>query len=264
MDILEQHTNLPQAHDLTHSSRKKRSGLETQGESHAGGKRNINTTYTDHQLKTNINRHKTTHCHTTKKSKSQARQDSWKHHKGYSALKQKYRAFHKGSKQFLRRITPNHTDLAQPQITHTTRDNAQYFDPNGSNINTTRLNLATDQETREMRHMLNLLDDGGVGYMPEKKHNGWIRIMFENWNSLGIYTQSWKLDRLNFLIKHLNIDIVAGCECQTDWTFINTDHQFHSLLSPGRAKKGIAAHNTTERIHRDQGRYCYHRSGTDL
>jgi len=100
--------------------------------------------------------------------------------------------------------------------------------------------------------MLELLEDGGVGYMPDKKHNGWIRLMFENWNSLGIYTQSWKVDRLNYLVKHLNIDIVAGCECQTDWSFVNSDNQFHSLLSPGRAKKGIASHNTTERIQRDQ------------
>jgi len=100
--------------------------------------------------------------------------------------------------------------------------------------------------------MLELLNDGGVGYMPEKKHNGWIRLMFENWNSLGIYSQSWKIDRLNFLIKHLSIDIVAGCECQTNWSFVNPDNQFHSLLSPGRAKKGVASHNTTERIQRDQ------------
>ena len=100
--------------------------------------------------------------------------------------------------------------------------------------------------------MLDLLDNGGIGYMPEKKQRGWIRLMFENWNSLGIYSQSWKIDRLNFLIKRLNIDIVAGCECQTDWSFVNPDNQFHSLLSPGRAKKGVAAHNTTERIQRDQ------------
>jgi hypothetical protein len=100
--------------------------------------------------------------------------------------------------------------------------------------------------------MLELLEDGGMGYMPDKKHNGWIRLMFENWNSLGIYTQSWKIDRLNYLIKHLSIDIVAGCECQTDWSFVNPDNQFHSLLSPGRAKKGTTAHNTTERIQRDQ------------
>jgi hypothetical protein len=100
--------------------------------------------------------------------------------------------------------------------------------------------------------MIELLEDGGVGYMPEKKGHGWVRIMFENWNSLGVCTQSWKFDRLNYLVKRLNIDIVAGCECQTDWSKVDKDNQFHSLLAPGRAKKGIASHNTTERIHRDQ------------
>ena len=132
------------------------------------------------------------------------------------------------------------------------QDNTQYYEPNSVTVNSNRLNLALDKENREMRHMLELLEDGGVGYMSEKKHNGWVRLMFENWNSLGIYTQSWKMDRLNYLIKHLDIDIIAGCECQTDWSFINADHQFNSLLSPGSAKKGLTSHNTTERIQLDQ------------
>ena len=88
--------------------------------------------------------------------------------------------------------------------------------------------------------------------MLEKNCHGWVRIMFENWNCLGVCTQSWKFDRLNYLVKCLNIDIVAGCESQTDWSKVDNDNQFHSLLAPGRAKKGIASHNTTERIHRDQ------------
>ena len=33
---------------------------------------------------------------------------------------------------------------------------------------------------------------------------------------------------------------------------VNHDNQFHSLLVPGKAKKGIASHNKTERIQRDQ------------
>ena len=76
--------------------------------------------------------------------------------------------------------------------------------------------------------------------------------MFENWNSLGIGTQSWKIDRLNYLIKHLKIDILAGCESQCDWTMVDKDNQLNALLAPGTATKVVTAHNKTERMQRHQ------------
>ena len=168
-------------------------------------------------------------------------------------IKTKYRCFQKGALKFKGRISPSHEELSRTTFHgQTMLDNPHYYEPNGDTIGTNRLALAADQECREMRRTLELLEDGGVGFMPEKKSHGWVRIMFENWNSLGVCTQSWKFDRLNYLVKSLNIDIVAGCECQTDWTKVDNDNQFHSLLAPGRAKRGTASHNTTERIHRDQ------------
>ena len=73
--------------------------------------------------------------------------------------------------------------------------------------------------------------------------------MFENWNSLGGWMQSWKFDRLNYLIKRLNIDVVAESESQKDWY---NDNQFRSLLAPGSTKKGITSHKSTERINFEQ------------
>ena len=103
-----------------------------------------------------------------------------------------------------------------------------------------------------MHRMMEMLQDGGVGYMPEKKERGWIRIMFENWNSLGVMTQSWKVDRLNYLIDRLQIDVVAGCESQCDWSKVPPDKQFLNIVAPGRLCKGISAHNKTETISREQ------------
>ena len=85
------------------------------------------------------------------------------------SLKNKYRSFNKGSKKFLSGIIPSHDDLARPQIDRTMQDNSQYFEPNSDSISTHRLHMAADQESREMRHMLELLEDGGMGYMPDKK-----------------------------------------------------------------------------------------------
>ncbi len=135
------------------------------------------------------------------------------------------------------------------------------------------MTLAGDRESREMRCTLELLRNGGTGSLSKKKSHGWIRLMFENWNSLGIGTQSWKLDRLNYLIKHLRIDIVAGCESQCNWSMVDKHNQLQALLTPGMATRGVTAHNKTESIQKDQaggtaivgiGRICDNISSTGI
>jgi hypothetical protein len=76
--------------------------------------------------------------------------------------------------------------------------------------------------------------------------------MFENWNSLGIFTHSWKIDRINYLIKKHQIDVVAGCKSQCNWTTVPRHKQLTDIISPGYMKRGIMAHNTHENFHRDQ------------
>jgi hypothetical protein len=88
--------------------------------------------------------------------------------------------------------------------------------------------------------------------MPEKKAGGWVQIMFENWNSLGIFTHRWKLNRLNYLIQQLQVDIVGGCETQCDWSFVEDSKQFLQQIRRGTNVQGIAAHNTNEKIHRER------------
>lgn len=80
--------------------------------------------------------------------------------------------------------------------------------------------------------MIELLDDGGVGYMSDKKHHGWVRIMFENWNSLGVCTQSRKFNRLNYFVKFLNIDIVAGLNASLtgQWLTMTVNSKVYLLL----------------------------------
>lgn len=56
--------------------------------------------------------------------------------------------------------------------------------------------------------------------MPKCKAIGFVCIMFEHWNSLGIFMHKWELDCLNYLIQDLQVDIVAGCKTQCDWSFV--------------------------------------------
>jgi hypothetical protein len=88
--------------------------------------------------------------------------------------------------------------------------------------------------------------------MPERKSGGWVRLMFENYNSLGIHTHSWKLDRLNHLTSSLQVDIISGCKTQCNWSFVSPAQHFLHLLAPGTTKSGIAACNINEQISRDQ------------
>ena len=115
-----------------------------------------------------------------------------------------------------------------------------------------RTRIAGENEQREMWSMLEFLHEGVARYMQEKKKDGWVQLMFENWNSLGIFTHSWKLDHLNYLIHHLHLDVVLGCETECDWRFVDKDKQFLDILCPEMAKTGVATHTVNEHINREQ------------
>ena len=173
-----------------------------------------------------------TRTHSNRARLSKAREDRWQQSHASQSLKDKYRAFQKGYTTFSRRIIPTHHALSHATSTTNAgfNDDTHYYEPGTDNVPQHKINLALSQESHEMRRMMELLEDGGVGFMPDKKDSGWVRVMFENWNSLGVFTQSWKIDRLNYLIKRLQVDIVAGCESQCNWAMMDKDHHFLNLL----------------------------------
>jgi hypothetical protein len=99
-----------------------------------------------------------------------------------------------------------------------------------------------------MSSLLELLAHGGTGFLSEEKRSVWIRIMFENFNSIGIGTQDWKMDRLNLLIESLRTDILTGAETNIDWRLLDESQQLLDLLVPGTAKWGLAVNNITAGI----------------
>jgi hypothetical protein len=167
--------------------------------------------------------------------------------------KRKYRAFIQGYRQFHKKCTPLDSDIEKAVL----RGYQQDLVDNPSSLfsldTVPPTSVTTDDTDRqEMDQLVSFLQDGGVGYMPSKKSGGWVRLMFENWNSLGLFTESWKIDRINQLIRDLQVDIVAGCECQCNWNYVPPRRQFLQLLSPGISTVGVASHNITETINRDQ------------
>jgi hypothetical protein len=128
-------------------------------------------------------------------------------------MKRKYRAFLAGYKKFSNRCIPTDEDIAK-EVRQRGRevDDHHYSFTRGGAFTSTQTRTALSTEQREMTHLIDLLQDGGVGFMPRRKAGGWIRLMFKNWNSLGISTHTWKMDRLNHLIHSLQVDVVAGCK----------------------------------------------------
>ena len=69
--------------------------------------------------------------------------------------------------------------------------------------------------------------------------------MFENWNSLGIYTGQQKVAKIDHLRKRYNVDTILGCKTQCDWRHADSDSQFKNLFGLGEAKKVCVGHNVT-------------------
>ena len=95
------------------------------------------------------------------------------------------------------------------------------------------------------------------GYVPEPKVNDIIRIMFENYNSLCALTSGKtrrkKIRKINRLLRKYGVDVMLGCEMQTDWRFTEECEKFQNLFNVGKPQVSIAANNTTgDKIQRDQ------------
>ncbi len=57
------------------------------------------------------------------------------------------------------------------------------------------------------------------GYIPREKPDDAYRLMYESWNSLGVYTGTAKISKLDCLVKQYQVDTLAGCETQCDWRY---------------------------------------------
>ena len=132
------------------------------------------------------------------------------------ALCKKYIDLHQGWKTFCKKITPTHNKLCSTALLNDTKHHlglSQHITPE-------RIDVEQTMEERELYLMEEYLRGGGKGYISEHKDHGWVQIRFENFNSLGIFGRGWKLDQLNTYIRLLHIDVIAGCETQTDWSYL--------------------------------------------
>lgn len=85
----------------------------------------------------------------------------------------------------------------------------------------------------------------GHGKIPKEKPDGTVRLSFENWNSLKVHTERelHKVRRIETTRKMCDVDIMAGVECQANWSVVEPSRQFGELFGMGEDKQSVAAHN---------------------
>ena len=63
-------------------------------------------------------------------------------------------------------------------------------------------------------------------YVPTQKDTNTFWLMYENWNSLGVFAGDDKITHLNKLVKQYQVDTIAGCETQCNGRQAPVDRQF--------------------------------------
>jgi hypothetical protein len=94
------------------------------------------------------------------------------------------------------------------------------------------------------------------GQAPRVKPDDCVRLIMENFNSLGIFTKGTKINSVNKLCRQFNTDILAGCETQADWRQATDEQQFRNIIGVGLETRSVVAHNINERMQRNQHGGC--------
>jgi hypothetical protein len=78
----------------------------------------------------------------------------------------------------------------------------------------------------------------------------------ENFNSLGVFTNSTKINALNEICREFKADVLAGCKPQADWHQATEEQQFENILGVGMDTRSIVVHNINEQMQRNQHGGC--------
>ena len=97
------------------------------------------------------------------------------------------------------------------------------------------------------RELHDLLRTGQYGRVPKEKPDNCFRVMFENWNSLGVFTGDGNVGRINRLATEYEVYALAGCETQCDWRFAEHGRQFDDLFGVGKQKRSAVGYNVQEK-----------------
>jgi len=163
-----------------------------------------------------------------------------------------FRQFDTGSKKFKEKLKATSSEL----IDFVNKDNKY---TTNRQRNTGLAAAAVELARRESRaaslihhQVAELLRTGKYGHAPRLKPDNCFCLMFENWNSLGVFTRKDKINQINDMSRQYEVDMIAGCETQADWRFAPEEQQFENLFGVGQNSRSVVGYNKTESLSRDQ------------
>ena len=180
--------------------------------------------------------------------RNQARAGRFAEDQAARAFQEQSRQFDTGSKKFVERLQASQDEL----VAHVHRESKCRTT---KNRNSERFKLAASEIARResvarlsvVKEVKKLLQEKQYGYAPREKPDNAFRLMFENWNSLGAFGKSkHKIDDINALLKKYDVDCLAGCETQADWSFATEEEKFKNLFGLRQDTRCQVGYNTTE------------------
>ncbi len=147
--------------------------------------------------------------------------------------------FNEGASTFLSSISPNMGDL----IEHTQCNHQEppHWAAIKHSIPSTFSTPSANHAARESvcREYKAIEASRVYGWIESDKPNNVIKVMYENYSSLSLFTKGntthKKIHQINKLMQNYGVDILAGCKTRTDWQFVtNKEEKFHNLFCRGQ------------------------------
>jgi hypothetical protein len=129
------------------------------------------------------------------------------------------------------------------------RQSLQYKRHLGIIVTASQLTQAESTAVRQITTSVDVLwCNEKYGHAPHEKPAHSVRIMMENFNSLGATLGNSKIDALNNLCQDFKVDMLCGCKTQANWSMVPQSHCFHNLFGLGTETRSVVAHNTNKHI----------------
>jgi len=190
------------------------------------------------------------------KERHACRGSRWSESEATRRFRAQAKQFDTGTRDFNRRSRPSATEL---MASIQRKNQTALLQKNNSHLAETAFQIAQhesgarNQITRQIDYFWRKT---AYGKAPGAKPDNCVRVIMENFNSLGFFTNGVKINALNKLCRKFNTDILAGCETQVDWRQATDKQQFRNIISVGMDTRSVVAHNINERMKRNQHGGC--------
>ena len=180
---------------------------------------------------------------TSAKDRHACRGSRWLESKATRHFRAQSKQFDTRSRNFIKRSHPSATEL----IASIQKKNRTALLCNNNSLLTKTAYQIAQHESSANNQITRQVNDfwrkPAYGKAPGSKPDNCVRIVMENFNSLGVFTNGVKINALNKLCRKFKTDILAGCETQADWRQATDEQQFRNIIGVGMDTRSVVVHN---------------------